>query len=122
MARTPGRSILKVRMISPIVPQIQAHPPAARATPPSQLPTQRVDPLSEVLALMKPQLYVAGGFAVLDDIAIHFPKTLGNQVLRHARRTVLVDRRRRCPSRCSTLGTAFCSRVDFRSSSPPTSR
>ncbi len=64
-------------MISPIVPQIQAHPPAARATPPSQLPTQRVDPLSEVLALMKPQLYVAGGFAVLEDIAIHFPKHQG---------------------------------------------
>jgi AraC-like DNA-binding protein len=36
-----------------------------------------MDPLSEVLALMKPQTYVAGGFAVLGDIAIHFPKYQG---------------------------------------------
>jgi AraC-like DNA-binding protein len=36
-----------------------------------------MDPLSEVLALMKPQLYVAGGFAVLGDIAIQFPKHQG---------------------------------------------
>jgi len=36
-----------------------------------------MDPLSEVLALMKPQLYVAGGFAVRGDIAIHFPKHRG---------------------------------------------
>jgi AraC-like DNA-binding protein len=36
-----------------------------------------MDPLSEVLALMKPQLYVAGGFAVLGDMAIHFPKHQG---------------------------------------------
>jgi AraC-like DNA-binding protein len=38
---------------------------------------QRMDPLSEVLALMKPQLYVAGGFAVLSDVAIHFPRHQG---------------------------------------------
>jgi AraC-like DNA-binding protein len=38
---------------------------------------QRIDPLSEVLALMKPQLYVAGGFAVLSDVAIHFPRHQG---------------------------------------------
>jgi len=36
-----------------------------------------MDPLSEVLALMKPQLYVAGGFAVLGDMAIYFPKHHG---------------------------------------------
>jgi AraC-like DNA-binding protein len=36
-----------------------------------------MDPLSEVLALMKPQLYVAGGFAVRGDMAIHFPKHQG---------------------------------------------
>jgi AraC-like DNA-binding protein len=36
-----------------------------------------MDPLSEVLALMKPQIYVSGGFAVLDDMAIHFPKHQG---------------------------------------------
>ncbi len=36
-----------------------------------------MDPLSEVLALMKPQLYVAGGFAVAGDMAIQFPKHQG---------------------------------------------
>jgi AraC-like DNA-binding protein len=36
-----------------------------------------MDPLSEVLALMKPQLYAAGGFAVLSDMAIQFPKHRG---------------------------------------------
>jgi hypothetical protein len=39
--------------------------------------TQRMDPLSEVLALMKPQVYVSGGFAVLGDMAIYFPKHQG---------------------------------------------
>ncbi len=39
--------------------------------------SQRMDPLSEVLALMKPQLYIAGGFAVLGDMAIQFPKHPG---------------------------------------------
>jgi AraC-like DNA-binding protein len=37
----------------------------------------RMDPLSELLALMKPQIYVAGGFAVLGDMAISFPKHQG---------------------------------------------
>jgi AraC-like DNA-binding protein len=36
-----------------------------------------MDPLSEVLALMKPQVYVSGGFAVLGDVAIRFPKHQG---------------------------------------------
>jgi AraC-like DNA-binding protein len=36
-----------------------------------------MDPLSEVLALMKPQLYVAGGFAILSDMAIRFPQHKG---------------------------------------------
>jgi AraC-like DNA-binding protein len=36
-----------------------------------------MDPLSEVLALMKPQLYVAGAFAVPGEIAIQFPKHPG---------------------------------------------
>ena len=39
--------------------------------------SQQMDPLSEVLALMKPQLHVAGGFAVPNDMAIHFPKHQG---------------------------------------------
>ncbi|MGD0648080.1 MAG: AraC family transcriptional regulator [Acidobacteriaceae bacterium] len=67
-------------MISPIVPVTEIHqlPEAdTPAAPPQQPPTQRMDPLSEVLALMKPQLYAAGGFAVLDDIAIRFPKHPG---------------------------------------------
>jgi len=36
-----------------------------------------MDPLSEVLALMKPQIYVSGGFALPGDMAIHFPKHRG---------------------------------------------
>jgi AraC-like DNA-binding protein len=36
-----------------------------------------MDPLSEVLALMKPQIYVSGGFAVPGDMAIAFPKHQG---------------------------------------------
>jgi AraC-like DNA-binding protein len=36
-----------------------------------------MDPLSEVLALMKPKLYFAGGFAVLGDLAIQFPRHQG---------------------------------------------
>jgi len=38
---------------------------------------QHMDPLSEVLALMKPQIYVSGGFALPGDMAIHFPKHRG---------------------------------------------
>lgn len=37
----------------------------------------RMDPLSEVLSLMKPEMYISGGFAVLDDIAVCFPKHRG---------------------------------------------
>lgn len=36
-----------------------------------------MDPLSEVLALMKPQTYVSGGFAVPGEMAIQFPKHQG---------------------------------------------
>jgi AraC-like DNA-binding protein len=36
-----------------------------------------MDPLSEVLALIKPQIYVSGGFALLGDMAIQFPKHQG---------------------------------------------
>jgi AraC-like DNA-binding protein len=36
-----------------------------------------MDPLSEVLALLKPQSLVSGGFVVPGDIAIHFPKHEG---------------------------------------------
>lgn len=40
-------------------------------------PGQRPDPLSEVLALLKPQSYSSGGFAVRGDMAIQFPKHQG---------------------------------------------
>lgn len=59
---SPGRSILKVRMIGPIVPQVVEH---------------SLDPLSEMLARLKPQSYSAGGFAVHGEIGIHFPKHQG---------------------------------------------
>ncbi|WP_254059454.1 AraC family transcriptional regulator [Granulicella sp. L46] len=67
-------------MISPIVPPIELHHTTNSTTPPAkpyQPLSPRMDPLSEVLALMKPQLYVAGGFAVIGDIAVHFPKHAG---------------------------------------------
>lgn len=67
MGARPGRSILKVRMIGSIVLPLQ--------NPKTQ--SQRMDPLSEVLALMKPQLYVAGGFAVPGEMSIHFPEHQG---------------------------------------------
>jgi AraC-like DNA-binding protein len=38
---------------------------------------QRMDPLSEVLALLKPQSLASGGFIVPDDLAIYFPKHQG---------------------------------------------
>lgn len=36
-----------------------------------------MDPLSDVLSLLKPQSYAAGGFPVDGDMAIHFPKHQG---------------------------------------------
>ncbi|MGA9875489.1 MAG: cupin domain-containing protein [Solirubrobacteraceae bacterium] len=39
--------------------------------------TQRMDPLSEVLALLKPQSLSSGGFMVPGDMAIYFPKHQG---------------------------------------------
>jgi AraC-like DNA-binding protein len=36
-----------------------------------------MDPLSQVLSLLKPQSYSSGGFAMHGDIAIHFPKHQG---------------------------------------------
>jgi AraC-like DNA-binding protein len=38
---------------------------------------QRMDPLSEVLALLRPQSLSSGGFVVPGDIAIYFPKHQG---------------------------------------------
>lgn len=39
--------------------------------------SRHMDPLSEVLALLKPQVFVAGGFALLGEMAIQFPKHQG---------------------------------------------
>jgi AraC-like DNA-binding protein len=39
--------------------------------------SKRMDPLSEVLALLKPQSLSSGGFMVPGDMAIHFPKHQG---------------------------------------------
>jgi AraC-like DNA-binding protein len=61
-------------------PELQ-NPETQRSGVPPRQPgpglSQRMDPLSEVLALMKPQVYVSGGFAVMGDMAIHFPKHQG---------------------------------------------
>lgn len=43
----------------------------------TEQPRPSVDPLSEVLSLLKPQSYAAGGFAVNGETAIHFPKHQG---------------------------------------------
>ena len=67
-------------MIGSIVPPspsdvVQSSEP--RTVQPGGASSPSMDPLSEVLALMKPQFYFAGGFAVMDDIAICFPKHNG---------------------------------------------
>jgi AraC-like DNA-binding protein len=57
-------------VLPPQNPEIPSLQPGVASSP-------RMDPLSEVLALMKPQIYVSGGFAVRGDMAIHFPKHQG---------------------------------------------
>lgn len=37
----------------------------------------RIDPLSDVISLLKPQTYVSSGFEIPDDLAIQFPKHEG---------------------------------------------
>ena len=44
---------------------------------PSPETKQSMDPLSEVLALMKPQSLSCGGFGLSEDLAIYFPKHRG---------------------------------------------
>jgi hypothetical protein len=36
-----------------------------------------MDPLSEVLSLLKPRSYISGGFGVDGDLAVQFPKHPG---------------------------------------------
>jgi AraC-like DNA-binding protein len=67
-------------MIGPIV--LPSQNPETQRSETRPLPfglgsSDRMDPLSDVLTLMKPQVYVAGGFAVVGDMAIHFPKHQG---------------------------------------------
>ena len=67
-------------MIGPIVltpPTLETQTlamPQLRLGPP---PGQRMDPLSEVLALVRPRVYASGGFAVRGGMAIRFPKHQG---------------------------------------------
>lgn len=44
---------------------------------PGVVSSLHMDPLSQVLALIKPQTYASGGFAIWGDMAIHFPKHQG---------------------------------------------
>jgi AraC-like DNA-binding protein len=64
-------------MIGPIV--LVPKKPETQRSPlqPGLGPSQRMDPLSEVLALLKPQSLSSGGFMVPGDMAIYFPKHQG---------------------------------------------
>jgi AraC-like DNA-binding protein len=67
-------------MIGPIVPLPQNVENQSAETPPFQPArqlSQRMDPLSEVLAMLKPQSLASGGFVVPGDIAIYFPTHQG---------------------------------------------
>ncbi|SNS46967.1 transcriptional regulator, AraC family [Granulicella rosea] len=67
-------------MIGSIVLHPQPETPLSEAKEsgaPLPLTAETMDPLSEVLALLKPRSYSAGGFAVHGDLAIHFPKHQG---------------------------------------------
>src|SRR5580698_4012619 len=80
MGSARGRSILKVRMIGSIVLPPQRPKTQRSGAPllqPGLGPGQRMDPLSEVLALLKPQSLSSGGFMVPGDMAIYFPKHQG---------------------------------------------
>lgn len=67
-------------MVSPIVPPTSKSKIQRLETQllqPGLAPTQRMDPLSEVLALLKPQSLASGGFIVPDDMSIYVPKHQG---------------------------------------------
>ena len=64
-------------MIGSFVPPPQNSSDVQSRAPLRQLglgSTQQMDPLSEVLALIKPRLYVAGGFHISGELAVQFPK------------------------------------------------
>jgi AraC-like DNA-binding protein len=58
-------------MIGSIVPKL------SEMVGPVKEPSQPMDPLSEVLALLKPRSYSSGGFALSGELAIHFPRHQG---------------------------------------------
>jgi AraC-like DNA-binding protein len=70
---------LKIRIIGPFVLNYQKPDIQTSMTPvqPAFGSNQRMDPLSEVLALLKPQSLSSGGFPVPGDFAIYFPKHQG---------------------------------------------
>ena len=75
-----GRSILSVRMIGLIVPPKERTGVLLadiQSSGASQGLGQHMDPLSEVLALLKPQSLISGGFMVPGDMAVYFPKHQG---------------------------------------------
>jgi AraC-like DNA-binding protein len=67
-------------MIGSIVPSSSVRtsvPQETQQPSPSWASAQSMDPLSEVLALLKPQSLASGGFTVPGDMAIYFPKHQG---------------------------------------------
>ncbi len=112
-------------MIGPNVLRTQSREsslPEVQESPPTQISGQRMDPLSEVLALLKPQSLSSGGFMVPRDMAIYFPKHQGIKcyamlagqcwlVVEGVPDPVLLD-----------TGTVFFCRVGCRFSSPRISR
>jgi AraC-like DNA-binding protein len=64
-------------MIGSIVPHSEIANTETQLPQPSHESAQHMDPLSEILALLKPRSYSAGGFAVRGEMAIHFPKHQG---------------------------------------------
>ena len=67
-------------MIGSIVPMLPKSEPQRLGTQfmqPGLASTQHMDPLSEVLALLKPQSLSSGGFMVPGEMAIYFPKHQG---------------------------------------------
>jgi AraC-like DNA-binding protein len=64
-------------MISPIVLQPEPESPEGLPLQSGLQSSQPMDPLSEVLALLKPQSLASGGFMVPGDMAISFPRHQG---------------------------------------------
>jgi AraC-like DNA-binding protein len=63
-------------MIGPIVPPVECLQSSAEERDPVEAARalDRSDPLSEVLALLKPQSFLSGAFGTRDELAVSFPK------------------------------------------------